>query len=107
MLSRRKDKEDGMTTTQQQTLTRIVVGGLVLSALALVAQLALVHSGAAPDLATQLGISTAAATKLINAATSWYVTVLLAALTGGWGAGLVAIAKKMATKYGAKYAAAW
>ncbi|HSX68859.1 hypothetical protein [Nocardioides sp.] len=59
------------------------------------------------DLATQLGISAAAATKLMDYFGSWYFTILLAAATGGWGAGLVAIAKSMAVKYGKKAAAAW
>lgn len=96
-----------MSTTQQRTFARIAVIGVAASAALLVAQLMLIQMGSAPDLATQLGISTVAATKLINAASSWYITILLAALTGGWGAGLVAIAKTLAKRYGKKYAAAW
>lgn len=96
-----------MTEIQQRTYVRFAAIGLAASAALLVAQLVLMRTGSAPDLATQLGISTVAATKLINAASSWYVTVLLAALTGGWGAGLVAIAKSMAARFGTKYAAAW
>ena len=60
-----------------------------------------------PDLATQLGISAYAAKQLIDVFGSWYFTILIVALTGGWGAGLVAIAKSLAARYGAKYAAAW
>ena len=61
----------------------------------------------APDLATQLGISSALAIKLMDALGSWYFAILIAAATGGWGAGLVAIAKSLAARYGKKYAAAW
>lgn len=89
----------------------VVVLGVVAATVVQITLLA--HQGGAglfsgaPHLATQLGVSAVAAEKLMNLLNSWYFTILLAALTGGWGAGLVRIAVSMATRYGKKYAIAW
>ncbi|MDQ2757955.1 MAG: hypothetical protein M3Y71_15610 [Actinomycetota bacterium] len=102
--------EKSTRLVRPSALTFVVLGVVAATAV----QLALLaHQGgaglfaAAPHLATQLGVSAVAAERLMNLLNSWYFTILLAALTGGWGAGLVRIAVSIATRYGKKYAIAW
>lgn len=101
-----------MSRRESGSLTLMHVALIAAGALMLL-QLAFLSSGmegfafSAPELATQLGVSAATAYKLMDMLGSWYFTILIAAATGGWGAGLVAIAKSMAVKYGKKYAGLW
>ena len=96
-----------MTTSMQRTNAALVL--IAAAMLSLVLGGVAFSAGAAPsaDLAANIGISVAAATRAIDLIFSFWGMAAAVALTGGWTAGLLAIAKQLAVRYGRRYAAAW
>lgn len=90
-----------------------VVGAVLLGAVAALSLLiggAVLFSGSAPaspDLAANLGISTYTARRAIDLIFSFWGMAAAVALTGGWTAGILVVAKQLALRYGRAWAAAW
>ena len=60
-----------------------------------------------PNLAANLGIATATAKKAIDLIFTFWGFAAAVALTGGWTAALLVVAKSLAKRYGRAWATAW
>lgn len=95
------------------TLSTNRVGAAVTAVVAAVASLYMgsavevLTSAGSPDLAANLGIATATAKRAIDLIFTFWGFALAVTITGGWTAGLLAVAKTLAKRYGRKWATAW
>ena len=97
----------GLTVSYQRVIAAVLLAAA--AALSLLLGGAVLQSGSmpSPDLAANLGISVAAARRAIDLLFSFWGLAAAVAITGGWTAGILLVAKELARRYGRAWAASW